>query len=695
MTTSPPPSGNRLKYLDEENKVLVKEFGDISDNEPVSEEVPVNAESVLALMQEAKQALMELDSPMELVNQVLDSGKAASQMLNSISAGMSQANATARSMLATINAAMATPGQIASSLTNTVMNTINTALRQVPASIDQIAKIPTSVQQGLVATALGNYTNQLNTTLRSANTGLNTLSAVSNFASNAARTLQTTQQNIQSLRFGNSTLTPVGVQSSRSVVAAKKLFTPAPPTQQLRPPSPVFLPPQSLVSSVVSMPSAASSIATNTLHEVTTHTTLTRVTEALNTPPGQVKSQIGTTSQLLPVSSKALKQSPTPIAPIEYTDHALIFVLAGVTWYRSLYTYLYTTPSLITPLYGTGKDHYAVLRGVQTSLQNELYKDFGLWVRTVSPDTPSKNLYIYQCYQETVTQLLEELPFLTDNTLVRKVTAHLAGLSTDFPITGLLASSDYDRLTASLVSCVQTAENNRYGLSTADQYAEVYAELFCQIVTDAVTAHLGTGAQIVKRAQAPGEIAIYCATRLMRTFLQRYTETFDAGAKERLINALNALISVSIDEMRYLYTDPYELVLEGQLVYSKPSIRPLQELTFPFIKHYWVNKTKIKDARKHLRSNDEMEIFDALTVRLDALQEHYPSEMQAIIQDSAQYSYTDLTDLQKSAGLQLAMAIINNNLDTVDSFDLPDHSFETYSTSVDHLYFDNDTALQR
>lgn len=695
MTTSPPPSGNRLKYLDEENKVLVKEFGDIIDNEPLSEEVPVNAESVLALMQEAKQALMELDSPMELVNQVLDSGKAASQMLNSISAGMSQANATARSMLATINAAMATPGQIASSLTNTVMNTINTALRQVPASIDQIAKIPTSVQQGLVATALGNYTNQLNTTLRSANTGLNTLSAVSNFASNAARTLQTSQQNIQSLRFGNSTLTPVGVQSSRSVVAAKKLFTPAPPTQQLRPPSPVFLPPQSLVSSVVSMPSAASSIATNTLYEVATQTTFTRVTEALNTPSGQAKSQIGTSSQLLPVSSKALKHPPTPIGAIEYTDHALIFVLAGVTWYRSLYTYLYTTPSLIAPLYGTGKDHYAVLRDVQTSLQNELYKDFGIWVRSVAPDTPSKNLYIYRCYQETVTELLAEILSLTDNAVVRKVIAHLGGLSVDFPITSLLVPTDYDRLTAALVSYVQTAENNRYNLSTPEQYTKVYTELFAQIVTDAVAAHLGTGNQITKRVQAPGEIAVYCATRLMRAFLQRYSETSDAAAKERLINALNALVSVSIDEVRYLYTDPYELVLEGHLVYSKPSTRPLQELTFPFIKHYLANKAKIKDARKHLRSKDEMEIFDALTVRLDALGEHYPNELQAIVQETSEYTYTALTAQQKSLGMQLAMAIINNNLDTVDSFDLPDHSFETYSTSVDHLYFDNDTALQR
>jgi hypothetical protein len=131
------------------------------------------------------------------------------------------------------------------------------------------------------------------------------------------------------------------------------------------------------------------------------------------------------------------------------------------------------------------------------------------------------------------------------------------------------------------------------------------------------------------------------------------------------------------------------------LVVWRPSSRAISELGFPFLKHYLAHRTAIAQARVYLTSSIEQAVFDALTLRLDALVDSGMPSISAIADDSAAIDYGGLSPSHQALGNALALSLLSEQRYVTDASNFPDKAFEVYYTTPDHLYFDTQVALLR
>jgi hypothetical protein len=657
MTVMPNISKNRLKFKDDENKVLVKDFSTLVDNQTLNDAPQALVDNALMAVQDAKASLAGLQTPMGKVTEALNSGSAASEMVQSIQSTVSSNLPDLRATASTLTSVTSSAQQYAGQMTQSVMGTVNSAMAQVPAAIGKVSQISAGVKAQLLKTSVGDFASTLSSGFQ---TGMTS-------ASNLLKTTVGIQNGVG--------------QAARSISAAKQSFTGTG---------------LSLGSDLRGGRSLT--LETFSLPQLNTQTLSSRITQTLHREAGTVLSQTGTTSQLLPVYGAAGKvgvdTSPPP--EIEYTDHALAVVFAGVTWYRSLYTYLFEhQTSFLDQNFGTANDHYAVLCQQGTDLQSEQLRNFESLVATNTPDNTNKGLFVYRRYQAVVDSLVTDLPTLTDRARIQATLAYLGQTLSATPIAPLMTAQDYDQLSAAVSALVYSAQTNAYNLPSVDSYPLTYQEAFNQLVTDAVVYHRGTPADIIKRAEASGEIAMFLGVWVMRTMLQAYTATKNTEEHSRLTAALQTISTLSLETITHLYTDFHGLVHQGDLVVWRPSSRAISELGFPFLKHYLTHRTAIAQARVYLTSSIEQAVFDALTLRLDALIESGMPSLLAIADDSTAIDYSALSPSHQALGAALALTLLSEQRYVTDASTFPDKAFEVYYTTPDHLYFDTQVALLR
>ena len=672
---TPPPVGKRVTFSDNENKVLAKDFGELVDSTPINNAVQEVGDTALAAMQSAKTALEELQQvPAQAINQALASGKAASEMLDSVSKTISANTPDLRSISATLSAVASGAQQQASELTQSVMGSVNSALAQVPAAIGKISQISADVKTQLLKSSVAQYASSAAKTVQdikaTATHALNAVSQVSQGIAQVSQQVSQLQREVGQFQQTASRMTEGAAQAVRSITASKQLF------------APVYIPP-------VQHPQATAS-----------STTAKRILSAIENPAG-VKSlpEVGTSSKLLPVSSTFDSYTPTTHTPvtIEYTDHALVTLMGAVSWYRSLYSSLFLNDRPLThlsPIYGQAQDHYAVLTLQGSELQKEQLQSFNILVKSNTPDNPSKNLYAYRTYQTLLGYLVSDLSTFTNNSVVSSVTAHISQLLSVVAIKPLLTEEDYDTIAAKVSTCVQAALTDRHNLPN-DQYTPVFTDYFLGIVTDAIVAHRGTGSSVQKRVEASSEIALYCAVWLCISFLQAWTNSKDAAQRSRLIKALQVLSSVPLDTMEYPYADYHGLVLQGALIYYTPSAEAFYKLPYPLIKHYMQNRDAILKSSIHLSYNKEEDAFNAITKHLDSLIELNSPEIQAIVEDDSPIDYLSLSESHLALGTALSHSMIRDKRLITEVFGFPSFTFEAYYASTAHLYFDRETAMLR
>lgn len=642
-------SKNRLKFADDENKVFVKDLSELIDSTPVNDakaSAQEVSETALAKFADTS-ALKSLQSPMSKITQSLSSGDAASQMLASMDKSVPTALPDMRSVTATVTGVLSSGQAQAANLTQSMMGSINQSLSQVPASIGKVDQLSSGVKSYLLKNSVADYARS--------GLGLITQTVVS-----ATAILQATN----ALRQG------VG-QATQSVMAAKQRFSPTPHPQSYN------------------------------LSHITSQTNAQRIMETLNNPAGAPITEVGTTSQLLPVSSPdgISPAAPEPTLSLLYSNHALLVLMGGITWYRSLYTYMFKELQLthLAHTYGLAEDHYAMLSLQGTPLQDEQLRNFQSLIIANTPDNPSKNLFVYNQFQTVLAYLTQDLPTLPDKSRIYAVLAYIGQLLPVIPLKDLVTEYDYNRLSNQVAREVVTAASDTYSELSPEEFGQIYRDSFKLLVTDAIVAHRGQNQNdgSVKFAESSSSIALYCGVWLMRELLLGWIKTTDPQARERLVTALAAIYNTQIDQMEFAYTDFHELVQQGLPVYYQPNTKAFSQLGFVFIKHYHLNRTEIFKSRQHLLQDEEKMAFDALAMRLDALIENPLPQLQAILEVDAPFSSIALSEELLELGRVFSHAMISNRRLVLDAFSFPARTFERYSASVEQLYYDNNVAVMR
>lgn len=642
-------SKNRLKFTDDENKVFVKDLSELIDSTPVNDaKAALQDVSETALAKFADMsALKSLQDPLSAVSDSLSSGDAAAKMLASMGEKVQTALPDMRAVSATVTNVINSGQAQASNLTQSLMGSINQSLAQVPATIGKVDQLSSEVKGYLLKNSVAEY----------ARAGLG---VVSQTVASATAALQTTN----ALRQGFD-------QAKQSVLAAKQRFAP-----NVYPQTP-------------------------NLPQVTSQSNSQRIMETLYNPAGTVVTEVGTTSQLLPVSSPdgVSPSAPEPTVSLTYNNHALLVLMGGVTWYRSLYTYMFKELQLthLAHTYGLAQDHYAMLSLQGTELQDEQLRNFQSLITANTPDNPSKNLFVYNQFQTVLAYLEQDLPTLPDKSRVYAVLAYLGQLLPVIPLKDLVTESDYNRLSNQVARDVVTASDDTYSELSAEEFSQICQDSFKLLVTDAIVAHRGQNQNdgSVKFAESSSSIALYCGVWLMRELLLGWIKTTDPQARERLVIALSTVYNTQIDRMEFAYTDFHELVQQGLPVYYQPNTKAFSQLGFVFIKHYHLNRTEIFKSRQHLLQDEEKMAFDALTMRLDALIENPLPQLQAILEVDTPFSSIGLSEELLELGRVFSHAMISNRRLVLDAFSFPPHTFERYSASVEQLYYDNNVAVMR
>lgn len=635
-------SSNRLRYTDADNKVLAKDLGEINSNASLNQAASAAqdvTQTALAQAQQSTKALQQLQQPIQQINQSLSSGAASSQMLTSINNSVNTATGSMRSLNDSLGAVTANANQISSSLSTSVVATVNQSLSQVPGAIGKPDQISAGVKENLLFEAVGDF----------AKKAYHTTKGVLVSASAMVGTYAAARNTV--------------IQAGQSINAAKQSFDPP----QYRYP----------VTQAQSVQSAY----------------VNRLMNSTQTLAGTNAESQGTTSQLLPVTGSVITAADQPAL----SNHALFILYAGITWLRNLYTCAVKDQTLqqVVPYCGDFSEHFRALFNPDenpTSLQ--LLGNFYQFHATNAPDNPSKWLYTYGQTQTLVAQLVETLRFGIDSrSSITAIQGHLSVLLSSLNVRKLLPAGDYDQLLVTMANFVGEAVDNTLGCADPQEFEELFKESFVQLVTTAVLAHRASDYTFAKKPENASEIAVFIGLELLRRMWAEYMFA-DQPQRDNLLNAMAGIFNTQLKQMECAFTDRYGLVNQGSKLYYQPSMDGAEKLGFALLRHYHQNRTAILKARKDLMGDAEQIAFDQVTLFLDecintGLQTTGP--LQTLLQSNEPINLHSLSEIQKDIGRSVLYWLVGKKRYYTDAIAFGVTAFEVYYAPFDAFYMDDTT----